>query len=174
MALSSTCAGHRQLQGQASKPVAVYVVTRGVDITLVASKRVTAGLDAADDERLQVMWSCSGKTICLWSADTGAWLGKIGGDRELEETPAASQASFFEGGSGIAHARDAEYGSFSDQQINSAKVQRWVLCCSCLPSCLPGQHTLSAQALGVISSCSNPLLFACTNVNVLPGMSSAH
>lgn len=76
----------------------------------------------------QVMWSCSGKTICLWSADTGAWLGKIGGDRELEEAPAHSQGSaFFEGHSGAV--RD-EFASFSSeheggghQQINSAKVQ---------------------------------------------------
>lgn len=33
------------------------------------------------------MWSGSGKTLCLWSADTGAWLGKIGHDRDLEEPP---------------------------------------------------------------------------------------
>ena len=34
---------------------------------------------------VQVVWSASGKTLCLWSAETGAWLGKIGGDRDLEE-----------------------------------------------------------------------------------------
>ena len=68
---------------------------------------------------MQVMWSCSGKTMCLWSADTGAWLGKIGGDRELEEAPTASP------GSG-AHGHDVEQASFSSElggrQINSAKV----------------------------------------------------
>lgn len=42
---------------------------------------------------MQVIWSCSGKTICLWSADTGAWLGKIGGSHGVQfyDKPCALQ-----------------------------------------------------------------------------------
>jgi hypothetical protein len=88
---------------------------------------------------MQIMWSCSGKTMCLWSADTGAWLGKIGGDRELEEAPTASSGSgFFEGGVAAcgAHGRDVEQASFSSElggrQINSAKVGGRRPACCCL------------------------------------------
>ena len=34
--------------------------------------------------RLQVVWSACGKVLCLWSVNSGTFLGKIGHDKELE------------------------------------------------------------------------------------------
>lgn len=115
-----------------------------VPVVQPTRRNVNAGASAP----LQIMWSCSGKTMCLWSADTGAWLGKIGGDRELEEAPTASPGSgFFEGGvgSGSLHGRDAEAASFSSElggrQINSAKVGGGPPPVLLLPGCLNSKAT---------------------------------
>lgn len=78
--------------------------------------------------RVQVMWSCCGRTICLWSADTGAWLGKIDGrvgNREIEEDLApAGRGSV---NPVVTHPYDdhSPSGSFSDGhvRINSDKVR---------------------------------------------------
>jgi len=70
---------------------------------------------------VQVVWSCSGKTLCVWSADTGAWLGKIGGDRELEEAPLPMPSAFGEWPSSDSMSSfTGEHGAHL--QINSAKV----------------------------------------------------
>lgn len=46
------------------------------------------------------MWSCCGKTLCLWSTDTGAWLGKIEtsrGNRDFEEDRSISAINLVSG-----------------------------------------------------------------------------
>ncbi len=74
------------------------------------------------------MWSCCGKTICLWSADTGAWLGKIAGNagnRDLDEDLIPATRSSIT--PALGQSRDNDHspsGSFSDGhvRINSDEV----------------------------------------------------
>lgn len=74
------------------------------------------------------MWSCCGKTICLWSADTGAWLGKIAGNagnRDLDEDLIPATRSSIT--PALGQPRDNDHspsGSFSDGhvRINSDEV----------------------------------------------------
>ena len=67
-----------------------------------------------------MVWSASDKTLCLWSVSSGIFLGKIGHERDLEESSA---------GAGTA-SRDSPVvsraGSFNDDlarlRINSQRV----------------------------------------------------
>ena len=71
---------------------------------------------------MQVVWSACGKVLCLWSVNSGTFLGKIGHDKELEGDGGSNA------GDGGGWEEPAPRSSIAEDigklRIHSAKVRR--------------------------------------------------
>ena len=67
-----------------------------------------------------MVWSSHDKTLCLWSAISGSYLGKVSSDKDPEESGASASWEY---------TPEASKGSFSGEdgakmRINSMRVRR--------------------------------------------------
>lgn len=105
------------------------------------------------------MWSCCEKTLCLWSTDTGAWLGKIestSGNRDMEEDmwPSAAAISMYSGG-GSAYAFEdvTPPGSISPSDSN-LRINSNRVCPCCIGISCPALSAHRALLCQQIVPCS--------------------
>ena len=95
---------------------------------------------------VQVVWSACGKVLCLWSVNSGTFLGKIGHDKELEE------GGSVDGGWDEPPPRNSIAEDIGKLRIHSGKVSNPRLCLMCpLLTVLPIHKVIKPPSLELMS-----------------------